>query len=370
MKHQIVLVGGQVLPLYIGIKEFKPDNIHFIVTKESVDRLSSLKPFLTNISFTESFCDPFDFISVKSICKSIVDKIGANDEVYFNITGGTKVMVLAVQALIHEQNLHGFYINQDDKLLEIPEYAVRELSCKIATSEFFELSGHNTYRFKSISDYSSEDFKASSRIMSFCIRDYRYKLIMGHLSRNFKDSNSPIPDSGNFTVGKKIDFSWTVDTIEIKEKNRSLHKFSSKIVNQLFFNSAWWELIVAQEINKWRKVKELHIQFELPFKTDSLHLKNEIDILINVGSKLIFVECKSGRVKQEDINKMKVVKDTYGGIISKSILVSFYMPAIGIIEKCKELGIDLFYLFDDKKEVNTIDRLPGALDQLVRKTSF
>ena len=33
MKHQIALVGGQLLPIYVGIKEFSPDKIHFIVSK-------------------------------------------------------------------------------------------------------------------------------------------------------------------------------------------------------------------------------------------------------------------------------------------------------------------------------------------------
>ncbi len=52
-----------------------------------------------------------------------------------------------------------------------------------------------------------------------------------------------------------------------------------------------------------------------------------MDIIINTERKLIFIECKSGLVKQEDINKMRIVKQTYGGIISKSIPVILELPA-------------------------------------------
>jgi len=135
----------------------------------------------------------------------------------------------------------------------------------------------------------------------------------------------------------------------------------------LFFNASWWELIVAKEISRWPKAKELLIHCELPFKTVAGVTKNEIDVLINLGGKLIFVECKSGNVKQEDINKMKVVKDTYGGVISKSILVSRFKPSASIVEKCKEVNIDIFYCFAGKVPVNPLGRLLPMLDRVEKK---
>lgn len=367
MKHQIALVGGQLLPIYIGIMEFAPDKVHLIVSNESKEKTNSLKPFLAGKVFSEYSCDPYTFLDIKTVCENILRKIDPADEICFNLTGGTKIMVLAAQSIIHENNLKGFYINPDNSLLELPSYSQRPLATTISIKEFLELSGHSIYNHKLISDFSSNDFVVAKKIMSFCLNDYRYKTIIGHISRTFKDSNTPIPNIGSFMVGKKTTLKWTNELIEVHENNKVLYTFSSKMIKNLFFNSSWWELIVAQEISKWQKTKELLIQCELPFKTDNLHLKNEIDILINLGTKLIFVECKSGRVKQEDINKMKIVKDTYGGIISKSILVCMDMPAPGIIEKCKELNIEIFYLLMGKIEVNPINKLINVLDKLERK---
>jgi len=61
MKHQIAFVGGQLLPVFIGIKEFDPDTIHFIVSEESKGNGSALKSFLSGKVFSESICNPFDF---------------------------------------------------------------------------------------------------------------------------------------------------------------------------------------------------------------------------------------------------------------------------------------------------------------------
>ena len=125
-------------------------------------------------------------------------------------------------------------------------------------------------------------------------------------------------------------------------KGKPTINLKSKHIIKLFFNATWWELQVAKEIANWPGLKELLINCVLPFKTDKESRKNEIDILISTGKRLIFVECKSGNVRQEDINKMKVIKQTYGGVISKSILVSRFLPNATILEKCKELEIDVF----------------------------
>ena len=109
---------------------------------------------------------------------------------------------------------------------------------------------------------------------------------------------------------------------------------------------------------------------ELPFKTDDKSLKNEIDIVLNTGNKLIFVECKSGNIKQEDINKMKVIKQTYGGIISKSLLVSRFMPSQSIMEKCKELDIEVYYMYAFQRMVNSLKNIHKTLDKLEKKTSI
>lgn len=87
MKHQITFVGGQLLPVLVGIKEFSPDKIHFIISEESKSKISLIKSFLTGKTFSENICNPFEFTSIKTSCEKILSEIKQGDEVQFNLTG-------------------------------------------------------------------------------------------------------------------------------------------------------------------------------------------------------------------------------------------------------------------------------------------
>lgn len=370
MKHQIALVGGQLLPIYVGIREFSPDKIHFIVSKESVESLNNLKPMIAGISQSEYRCNAFDFYEIKTVCEKIIQKINPDDSIIFNLTGGTKIMVLACQAIIHEKGLNGFYINQDDSFFVLPSYERKSISYELSAKEFFDISGHSTYNYKTINDFTEEDIKTAEKIKNFANNDYKYKLIIGAFRKKYFNKNDSLPAKGVESVNNNIRVIWDATSINIEYNNKNILKLNSKIAQELLFRAVWWELIVAREIANAKNYKELFLGFELTFKSDKQVTKNEIDILINTGKKLIFVECKSGLVKQEDVNKMKIVKQTYGGIISKSILVCRELPNQSIIEKCKELDIELFYSFALNKEVNPLNKLLNVIIDLERKASM
>ena len=68
---------------------------------------------------------------------------------------------------------------------------------------------------------------------------------------------------------------------------------------------------------------------------------------------------------------MKAIKQTYGGLISKSILVSRFLPSPTIIEKCKELDIDIFYCYAfQNRMVNPLNKVLVKLDEINKKGSM
>jgi hypothetical protein len=371
MNHQIALVGGQLIPVYVGIKEFTPDRVHFIVSDESVGSLSILKPLLSSTKWVEYKCNPFDFISIKSICEKIISKLKAEDTITFNLTGGTKIMVLACQALIHEKGLNGFYINQDYSFLELPAYNKKQLTTQLSIQNFFDLSDHHLFSSNRLEDFTKEDFAMALAIEMFANNGKLYTAITGHMRRKYDNASQPIPEKGKEVLLNNIVFSWDSNTIIVNLNGRPILNLKSKHIKELFFNAAWWELLVAKEISNWAGLQEMLVNCVLPFKTDKLTSKNEIDILVSTGNRLIFVECKSGNVRQEDINKMKVIKQTYGGVIAKSILVSRFLPNATILEKCKELDIDVFYTHVFRsKQINPLKKLIVKLNEINRKPSI
>lgn len=68
------------------------------------------------------------------------------------------------------------------------------------------------------------------------------------------------------------------------------------------------------------------------------HPKNEVDVLLNNQQKLVFIECKSGNVTQNDIYKIDAVRETYGGDISQAVLASYYPVEKSLQDKCKEFA--------------------------------
>lgn len=371
MNHQISLVGGQLIPIYVGIKEFSPDKVHFIVSDESVGSLSVLKSLLGSTKWVEYKCNPFDFVSIKSVCEKIISKLTEEDTITFNLTGGTKIMVLACQALIHEMGLKGFYINQDYSFLELPAYNKKQLTTQLSVQEFFDLSDHHLFSSNRLEDFTKEDFAMALAIEIFANNGKFYTAIMSHMRRKYDNTNQPIPEKGKELLPNNIVFSWESNTIVVNLNGKAILNLKSKHIKELFFNAGWWELLVAKEISNWTGLKEMLVNCVLPFKTDKSSSKNEIDILISTGKRLIFVECKSGNVRQEDINKMKIIKQTYGGVISRSILVCRFLPNATILEKCKELDIDVFYTHAFlTKQTNLLSKLILKLNEINKKGSI
>lgn len=371
MRHQVTLVGGQLLPIYLGIKEFAPDRVHFILSNESRDKLSFLEPYLNELQIFEYKCNAYDFNSIKSICERIVDRIGEEDEIHFNLTGGTKLMALAAHAVMHERNKIGFYINQDDTLLELPLNKKLNVQYDLSIDEFVGISGHKQFSSKVLQYYCAKDYLAVSKIEQFAnIDNIKYTFITGHFRKKFTSSYQQIPVTGKETLTNGIQVVWSKNRIQGIQNAITLFDFESNNIVDLFFNAGWWELLVAIEIEKWKLAKEVLLKFELKFKTDKRFMKNEIDILVNLGKKLLFVECKSGKITQEDINKIRVIRETYGGLISKSLLVARFLPKNTIIEKCKELDIELFYCNNSQGVlINPLSNLSIVLNSLNEKLS-
>lgn len=369
MRHQITFVGGQILPVYLGIKEFSPDVIHFIVSEESRPKIGYMKQLLSGKSIFEQMCNPFDFSSIISACQEVLKNLTKNDELLLNLTGGTKIMVLTAQSLIHEKGLSGFYVNQNDTVLMLPSYELRKLSSNISTNEFFGLGGYKLSNSKTLSDYNEDDFKTVNAISDFSKKYDRLILQINSKVRRTYESLYKIPSVGYLEINKSTILKWDRCNLSVNLNGSSILNLMSQNVRSLFFHAAWWEVLVAKAISNWSIAKELLIQCELPFKSNDKITKNEIDVLINIGSKLIFIECKSGLVKQEDINKMRIVKDTYGGIISKSVLVARFKPTPIIIEKCKELNVEVFYIYEGNRQINKLENLVSRLGEIKNKLS-
>lgn len=356
MKHQITIVGGQITPIFWGIKEKNPNVIHILYSKDSRQHVPIIKNIFPNKEFFSYQVNPFSFDEIKEKVEEIILKY-PDDIFELNLTGGTKVMALACQNIFNILYLNSFYIDQGNKIFDFKEHTYSLIKTKINLNTFITLSGHKKYTLNKLRDFTSNELDfarkinniSGSKIFKQSIKAVKSKTSDIKKCQNFSYSNS------NFTL------KWNSPKFNLKYNNSEI-SIESKNAFGIAFNGFWWELVVADSIKKWNKIYEIYLNVELYSKKVNQNIKNEIDIVINTGSKLIFIECKSGNVKQEDINKIRAVKRLYGGIACKSILVCKYKPRLDIIEKCNDLGIAIFYDRNLNKLTKKLDNLAMAME--------
>ena len=122
------------------------------------------------------------------------------------------------------------------------------------------------------------------------------------------------------------------------ERIASLHAIS------LVFNSGWFEYKVAKMLSTWDKAKEICMNCHFPFRANVD--KNETDIIVNTGTKLLFVECKTQITHTTDIDKFRSVVKGYGGTGSKGLFVTLAKMSDIARKKCEENNILSFSMED------------------------
>lgn len=369
MKHQITLVGGQILPVYLGITEKMPDVVHILYSKDSKNQFSLLKKCLGNKEIYSYQIDPFDFDQIKTKTEEIV--LGnSNNSFELNLTGGTKIMAIACQQVFNDLKFPIFYIDQKHQLFDILDKRSSQINGRINISTFLKLSGHDKYEISEFRDFTNEDIRLSEFILKQVnepwFKDACYQL--------YKTGKFKIVSNYTF-VHKDVKVNWNGSCFKF-QKGTLLESFITNKGFEISFKGLWWEILIGRTVSKWDRAFEFKMSLKIKSKIDGAFDKNEIDIVLNTGRNLVFVECKSGEVTQHDVNKIKAVRDLYGGISARSILVSRKQPPANIIEKCWELGIDVFSQETTEKIKNSnkilhgftnLTDLPKRLDSLLAK---
>ena len=171
--------------------------------------------------------------------------------------------------------------------------------------------------------------------------------------------------NGSYVEWDKGDSDDTLPFVRIHLKNKKGNdckevKFESQHAIDLAFNSGWVEYKVAKYLSKWEKANEICLNCKFPYRENID--KNEVDIIINTGSKVLFVECKTQITKSVDIDKFRSVIKTYGGMGSKGIFITDEKMSDIAKEKCRNHNILTFSLKEEHLGMNMEDALAMLLD--------
>ena len=357
MKVHITLVGGQPAPVYHGIVATQPDKVVFIYSESSRDVVEKVR---SEIHIAEDEQKPLDTTDPQLImerAKALAEKY-KEDEVTLNISSGLKSWShLFGRVFDSMPNASVVYMDQNNVLWN---YRTMEHKSdfEFDMDVLFRLYGNRLENYKRLTDYTEEDLKALDKIKNirlFNVFDFN------KLTATLNDKQQNIlrnQNSGKFDLmanGSQSYVEWEKTTkdsigfvrIFLAKKNGKSQEvtFESENAVDLAFNSGWFEFEVATLLSKWTKAKSVYLNCHFPFKPKVD--KNEVDIIVNTGTKILFVECKTQITHTTDIDKFRSVVKGYGGTGSKGLFVTDARMSDVARKKCEEHGLLSFSLQDD-----------------------
>ncbi|WP_053991293.1 DUF1887 family protein [Mangrovimonas sp. TPBH4] len=368
----ISLIGKETIHNYRAYKEFAPDVLVHVYSEES----KTSEAILANLvqPYTQLIPVKVDANNFYGILETLEAKvtIAPSDYVTINLTGGTKMMALAsyafANALKVNHSVRKCYIDLDQNIRWFEEENQFDtFTEQLTLDELIALSGQKLYKNQQYDSiyplcgqalseiepliYSKNWKKFLENVVTPCVKEYDKRKGKEPILKIAQRLQS----NGAFNF---FDVFWEDSTFKVLKDGTPFLALDLSVgnVSWLIFFGGYFELMVAKAYAQHYPSKDIYLSVIFPALSNQKQEKNEVDVLINDGGKLLFIECKSGRVSSANINTIKVRKETYGGLIGQSVLVTRFPLNKNvthdqfIIEKCKELDVSYTTLEKIKNE--------------------
>lgn len=375
MNVHITLVGGQPAPVYHGIVATHPDRVVYVYSHDSSKELAAIRAEVAIQEDEYPALDPIDIYEITDRAKELAERY-RDDEVTVNISGGTKAWTFIFGITFQSMpNAHVIYFDQNNVLWDYRDMSHRD-DFQFDMDALFRLHGNPLERYRSYNEYDEADVDVVRQIES--IINFQRKHFLSLTTVLNKDWSNRLvqqnagtfvlPDSPSFVEWEKGQYARLV----LYHNKRGVQDtlFRSPHAVELLFNSGWFEFKVARILHGWEYAQEIRLNCIFPPKSDKSERrfrfpKNEIDIIVNTGRKILFVECKTHINSSNDIDKFKNAVNNYGGRASKALFVTNTRMDDKQIEKCRESGIVPFFL--EGGGLAKEQELYGILDRLILK---
>ncbi len=337
-KVNISLVGGQPMPVYVGIEATKPDVVILIHSEQSKEDASTIAKENGRSTGLMLFPDA-DYPDMEIKTRAILDHY-KDDKVFVNISGGLKPWAMAFAKFsFPRENVVLFYINQNNQFVDINSGKVDYLHLNLDIKTILRFNHQRTSNSSNITCYGVEDFNAMEKL---------YEIKKRRPADFYVLTGNSGWTSEKITGGEMRTYRKTGATLLIYRKENKVvfsgfcknglpyeYIISSPNICELIVNARWFEIEVAYTLSKWSAAREVWTNVKFPYINGSA--KNEIDVLVCDGTKLLFVECKTQIYDITDIDKFRTAFKTYGGTASKALFVTDTKEIKPeVLQKCRD----------------------------------
>lgn len=372
-KVHITFTGGQILPLYIGWKETGGCDtlvlVHSGQTQEEAERLVEV---IAAPAHEMVECSDSDFVQMQRTAEALFEAY-AQDEVVLNLTGGLKPWgLLFRREFAKHTNAQMIYVDQNNYVTDIDTLKQRQgegVDMLTRLGFYSKLSHH-----RSLSDYAEDDFKCAEELER--LRRCNYKDFQRLTSPD--KSYLPLAYQGRIELSEQTYIDWNKEEgrveLSVKDNKKGVpvvaHLYAPHAM-ELAFHYTWFELKVARDVQRMPEVKE--VWMNCTFASKDNRAKNEIDIIADLGTKFLFVECKTQPHDTTDLDKFHSAMRNFSGSSTKGAFVILDAPGKQeghIREKCKDNGL-AFYSYrqqhDRLKSGRSYDSLAKVLKEGLNK---
>lgn len=353
MKVHITLVGGQPAPVYNAIVATQPNRVVFIYSDDSRRAVEAVKKEISIEIDEQEPLETTNPFEIMHRAEALAEKY-KDDEVTLNISSGLKSWSHLFGRVFESMpNAAVVYMDQNNVLWN---YRTMESKSDFVfdMDVMFRLQGNELKHFKPFSDYTEEDKAALDTLLS--ARKYNcgnFNKLTNIMSKDWENRVAN-QNKGCLSLSEKDSVDWKKPDfvrliLSTKKKGIKEYEIISPNAVYMTFHTGWFEYKIARMLSHWHYAKDIRMNCIFPPKsTNSIRFpKNEIDIIVNTGTKILFVECKTQINSSTDIDKFRTAVKNYGGLGSKALFVSDYVMNDMQKEKCSESGIISFSLQDN-----------------------
>ncbi|OGR06901.1 MAG: hypothetical protein A2511_16190 [Deltaproteobacteria bacterium RIFOXYD12_FULL_50_9] len=308
----VCLVSDQPIPNLTTVRQFKPDRVILLYTKDMINQKNRLEQVIrTNKLEVESReIQPFNLANVMEESEKILAE-NRDCHVSLNITGGTKVSTIGTFQSFYSAGKTIYYVNsRDDEILQLaPEETKIAINVQISIKEYLAAHGFMVEKYTKNDGEIKSRGKVTEALCKLAITSARALGILNQaFPENFEQCQYPltirlpdplimelVPLLGKHGLAKSTD----KDSLLINnlESARYLHGF-------------WFEEYVysaAQGAGADEVKLNVSGKWDAPGKNSP---KNEFDVMIGKGNRLFYISCKTANPdRPSNDNKESVGKE-------------------------------------------------------------
>lgn len=389
MKTIVNIVSEQTLPNYLFVKEVyeQEDNVIWIVSK--ADRIQTaikcLKNTIGEITDKMIYIEDGSEENIQYIKEVLQTNIDSQQNFVVNLTGGTKIMALAVYDFFRNNvtNAEFYYIPfPKNIIIDISSQNIKQITYRISVEEYLKL-----YNLK-VKSQGKQD-----GVLSFKDAKYMYSnmynlqdnyLIELEELRELKEKSKFKGSSKNKYKNKNKSFSYNeINNVKLKDDDKNTDRakrIKDFILNNniptlskedkigykdiVYITGGWFEDFIFYLTKEIEKLDDIVLGMEI-LKQDAEQSKNELDVVYTKDNKFFIRECKTGFEKESMFNDIVYTATAIKSLFGLSTKSSVYCYREKLSDKDDEqarmnetlnkMGITYFGKKDIDDELNKLN---------------